>query len=186
MNLDFNILYFLIVGCEIAFWFLLFSGFAVRYLMGRKKLSFYILICVPLIDLFLLLFTAFDLNNGNNANFAHGLATAYIGLTVAFGSTLITRADKWFAYKFADGSHPSSEARNGWALVIEDFKLWFRCIGAVGILYVLLILMIEFVGDSTKTEALQIWFKIPFFTVFFWFIFGPLWSLIFFKRVSQV
>jgi len=54
MNLDFNILYFLIMGCEIAFWFLLFSGFAVRYLLGRKKLGFHILVCVPLIDLFLL------------------------------------------------------------------------------------------------------------------------------------
>ena len=185
MNVDFNILYFLIVGCEIAFWVLLFSGFAVRYVLGRKKLSSYILICVPLIDVFLLLFTAFDLNNGSNANFAHGLAAAYIGFTVAFGSTLIRWADKWFSYKFADGQPPSSEAKIGWALVIEDFTLWFRCIGAVAIVYVLIILMIEFVGDPTKTEALQIWFKIPFFTVFFWFVFGPLWSLVFFKRASQ-
>ena len=185
MSFDFNILYFLIVGCEVGFWLLLFSGFAVRYLLGRKKLSFYILASVPLVDLFLLLFTAFDLNNGNNASFAHGLAAAYIGFTVAFGSLLVTWADKWFAYKFADGANPSAGAGRGWALVIEDLKLWLRCLGAVAIIYVLVILMIEIVGDPAKTEDLQIWFKIPFFTVFFWFIFGPLWSLVFFKRDSQ-
>lgn len=185
MNLEFSILYFLIVGCEIAFWIMLFSGFAVRYILGKKTLSFYLLLSVPLIDLFLLLFTVFDLNNGSTANFAHGLAAAYIGFTVAFGSSLIHWADKWFAYKFAKGALPSSNTKSGWALVLEDLKLWLRCIGAVAIIYVLLILMIEFVGDPVKTEALQIWFKIPFFTVFFWFVFGPLWSLVFFKRVRQ-
>jgi hypothetical protein len=157
---------------------LLYSGFAARYLLGRKQLSFYLLLCVPLIDLLLLLFVVFDLNNGVNATFAHGLASAYIGFTVAFGSSLISWSDKWFAYKFSDGPRPSSEARNGWALVLEDLKLWFRCLGAVGIIYVLLLLIINFVGDPSKTEALQIWLKIPFFTVLFWFVFGPLWSLL--------
>jgi hypothetical protein len=185
MNLEFNFLYFLIIGCEISFWILLISGVAARYLLGRKQLSFYLLICVPLVDLFLLLFVVFDLNNGENATFAHGLASAYIGFTVAFGSSFISWADKWFAYKFADGPLPSSEARNGWALVLEDLKLWFRCLGAVVIIYVLLLLMINFEGDSSKTEALQVWLKIPFFTVFFWFVFGPLWSLIFFKRAPR-
>jgi hypothetical protein len=185
MNLDPNILFVLIVCCEIAFWLLLCLGLTVRYLMGFKKMSLYILICVPLIDLFLLLFTVSDLNNGNKANFSHGLATAYIGFTVAFGSILIAWTDKWFAYKFANGPPPSYNAKNRLALVIEDLKLWLRCIGAAVVIYALLIMMIEFVGDSTKTEALNIWFKIPLFTIFFWFLFGPLWSLVFFKRASQ-
>lgn len=185
MNLEFTALYFLIVGCEITFWIMLFSGFAARYVFGLKQLSFYILLCVPLVDLFLLLFTLFDLNNGGNATFAHGLASAYIGFTVAFGSSLIRWTDKWFAYKFSDGPHPSSKGKSGWALIIEDLTLWLRCLGAVVIIYVLLLLMINFVDDSSKTEALNIWLKIPFFTVLFWFIFGPLWSLIFFKRAPQ-
>ena len=124
-------------------------------------------------------------NNGGVAVFAHGLAAAYIGFTVAFGPMLIRWADQWFAYKFADGPSPSDEAAIGWDLVLEDLQLWLRCLAAVVIIYVLLLLMINFVGDSNKTEALQIWLKIPFFTVFFWFVFGPLWSLVFFKRAPK-
>ena len=48
-----------------------------------------LLLCVPLIDVVLLAATVLDLQRGASASFAHGLAAAYIGFTVAFGGVTI-------------------------------------------------------------------------------------------------
>ncbi|TQF70214.1 hypothetical protein [Pseudoalteromonas luteoviolacea] len=185
MSISFNIIYVVILVCEVAFWVLLFSGFAVRYLIGRKKLSAYMLASVPLVDLLLLVFVAMDLTQGASATFAHGLACAYIGFTVAFGPSLISWADQWFAQKFG-GVDSQADEVFGWSAVIEELKLWFRCILAVVITYALLVLIVGFVNDASKTEALHIWFKMPLFTIFFWFLFGPFWRIIFFKRAPKI
>lgn len=176
-------LYVLIVGCEVAFWVVLFSGLAARYVLQWSRISWFLLLCVPLIDVALLAFTVMDLNNGATATFAHGLATAYVGFTVAFGSTMIRWADQRFAHSFGGGPPPWKPPTHGWASVSYELKLWGLCILATFIIYVLLIAMIGFVDQPGRTEALKIWFRIPLGTIFFWFIFGPLWSLVFFKRV---
>jgi hypothetical protein len=177
-----NTLYALIVGCEVAFWVLLFSGLAARYLLRRDRVSWFLLVCVPLTDLALLVFTVMDLKNGASATFAHGLATAYVGFTVAFGSTMIRWADQRFAYRYAGGPRPLSTPSHGWAAVMYEMKLWGLCILAICIIYILLIAIIGFLGAQGRTDSLNIWFRIPLGTAFFWFIFGPLWSLVFFKR----
>jgi hypothetical protein len=182
MSLGDNTLYVLIVGCEAAFWVVLFSGLAARYILRWDRISWLLLLCVPLTDLALLVFTVMDLNNGATATFAHGLATAYVGFTIAFGSTMIRWADQRFAYRYGGGPPPSLPPTHGWAAVWYEIKLWGLCILASCIIYILLIAMIGFVGAPGRTEALNIWFRIPLGTVFFWFIFGPLWSLVFFKR----
>lgn len=183
MSLGDKTLYVLIVGCEAAFWVVLFSGLASRYLLQRDRISRFLLLCVPLTDLALLLFTVLDLNNGASATFAHGLATAYVGFTVAFGSTMIRWADQRFAQRYGGGPPPLLPPTHGWAAVMYEIKLWGLCILAVCIIHILLIAMVGFVGAPDRTEALNIWFRILPGTVFFWFIFRPLWSLVFFKRV---
>ena len=107
------LLYVLIVGCEIAFWLVLLLSLAVRYLLGRQALSLWLLRSLPLIDLLLLGFTALDLRSGTPATFAHGLAAAYVGFTVAFGSTVIQWADAWFAHRFAAGPKPTPAPTRG-------------------------------------------------------------------------
>lgn len=183
MNLGENTLYVLIVGCEVAFWVVLFSGLAARYVLQWSRISWFLLLCVPLIDLALLAFTVMDLNSGASATFAHGLATAYVGFTVAFGSTMIRWADQRFAHSFGGGPPPWKPPTRGWASVSYELRLWGRCILATCIIYVLLIAMIGFVDQPSRTEALNTWFRMSLGAVFFWFIFGPLWSLVFFKRV---
>lgn len=172
-------LYWLIAGCEIAFWVVLFLGLAVRYLSRRKKLSQALLLSLPVLDVALLGFTALDLRSGAPATFAHGLAAAYVGFTVAFGGIAVAWADRQFAHRFAGAPIPPAAPTRGWPALRYELLLWFRCLVAVAITLVLLSALIAFVNDDTATEALREWFRIPIGCAFFWFIFGPLWTLLF-------
>ena len=172
-------LYWLIVGCEALFWVLLISALAVRYLLRRDRLSRAILFALPAVDMLLLIFTALDLRAGTPATFAHGLATAYVGFTVAFGSLIVSWADRWFAHRFADGPPPVTAAACGWPAVRSDLMLWLRCILAWAITLALLIALIAYVDNAAITQPLILWFRIALGSVFFWFVFGPAWSMLF-------
>ena len=111
------LLYVLIVACEIGFWVILLLGLACRYLLRRDRLSRALLLGLPLIDALLLAFTAIDLRNGTTATFAHGLAAAYVGFTVAFGAMAVKWADAHFAHRFAAGPAPSEPPARGWPAV---------------------------------------------------------------------
>ncbi|CAD5373062.1 conserved membrane hypothetical protein [Rubrivivax sp. A210] len=171
------LLYAIIVACEIGFWVILLLTLAIRYLLRRKQLSRALLVCLPLIDLLLLFFTATDLRRGTAATFAHGLAAAYIGFTVAFGGMAVKWADAHFAYRFAAGPPPADGPARGWALVRYDFKLWARCIAACLITMVLVQALVQLVGNSEATYSLLAWHKHAFGCIVLWFFFGPAWSL---------
>jgi len=179
------LLYGLIVGCEVAFWLLLALALAARYLLRRERLSRALLFSLPVVDLLLLAFTAIDLRSGAPATFAHGLATAYVGFTVAFGSVAVRWADQHFAFRFAAGPPPIKAPSHGWAAVRYEFALWFRSIVAWLIAVVLMIALIAYLDNDAVTEPLHQWFRIAFGSVILWFIFGPLWSLVFFRRTAK-
>lgn len=174
-----NFLLVVIVGCEIAFWVILFIGLFVRYLLNLRKLSTVLLVCVPLIDVVLLVATTLDLSRGTTATFAHGLAAAYLGFSVAFGSISISWADNWFAYKFADGDPAPKAPTYGRELIRYEFIWWLRCVLAVAVTQFLVFLAIVYIDDPQKSEDLNLWFSLPLATVVLWFIFGPLWVLLF-------
>jgi len=178
-------LYALIVGCEAAFWLLLVLGLAARYLLRREGLSRALLLSLPVVDLLLLVFTTADLKAGTPATNAHGLATAYVGFTVAFGSVAIRWADAHFAFRFAGGPPPVKAPSIGWAAVRYELALWLRSIVAWMIAMVLLIGLIAYIDDKAITEPLEQWFRIAFGSVLLWFMFGPLWSLVFFRRTEK-
>jgi hypothetical protein len=171
------LLYVLIVACEVGFWAILLLALAVRYLLRKERLSRALLFCLPLIDLLLLFFTAIDLRRGTTATFAHGLAAAYIGFTVAFGGMAVNWADAHFAYRFAAGAAPTTAPVRGWELVRYDFRLWGRCIVACLITMVLIEALVRFVGNSEATQPLLAWHKHAFGCIVLWFLFGPAWSL---------
>lgn len=181
----FSCLYWLIIGCEAAFWVVLVAGLAVRYLLRRERLSRGLLLALPAIDLVLLAFTAMDLNSGTPADFAHGLATAYVGFTVAFGSIAVSWADARFAHRFAGGPPPEKAPDRGWQAVRHEFELWFRSIVAWVITVVLLSALIAWINDAANTARLMDWYRIAFGSVVLWFIFGPLWSLVFFRKEEK-
>jgi hypothetical protein len=171
----------LIVGCEVAFWVVLLCSLALRYLWQRPTLSGRLLWSLPAIDLLLVLLTALDLQRGATATVAHGLAAVYVGFTVAFGGVAIRWADAQFAYRFAGGPAPPG-APAGWAAVRLELSLWLRCIGAWVIALGLITALIGWLGMSAATQPLERWYRLALGCVFFWFVFGPLWSLVFFKR----
>jgi hypothetical protein len=177
-----NWLYVAIVGCEAAFWIVLVLALASRYLLRRERLSHALLLSLPAVDLLLLIFTGLDLRSGTEATFAHGLATAYVGFTVAFGGVLVAWADQRFAHRFAGGPPPVASPTRGWPAVGYELKLWLRCIVAWSITIVLLIGLIAVIDDREQTRELESWFRIAFGSTFLWFVFGPLWRVVFFRR----
>ena len=54
----------------------------------------------------LLVATVIDLGQGATADFTHRLAAASIGVSVAFGHSMIRWGDQRFAHRFAGGPEP--------------------------------------------------------------------------------
>jgi hypothetical protein len=175
-------LYWLIIACEAAFWLLLLLALTVRYVLRRNRLSRVLLISLPVVDVLLFVFTALDLRSGTPAAFAHGLATAYVGFTVAFGSVLVDWADKRFAHRFAGGPAPAPAPARDWPALRYELGLWLRCIVGWIIAVALLVALIAFVDDESNTKELHLWFRIAFGSIVVWFVFGPLWALLFLRR----
>ena len=175
-------LYWLIVGCEVGFWLVLLAALSVRYLLHEDRLSRVLLLALPMIDLLLLVFTVVDLRGGTPATFAHGLAAAYVGFTIAFGSIAIAWADQRFAHIFAGGPKPTGPPDQRWSAVRHELGLWLRCITAAASTMVLLVAMIAIVDNDPITDPLREWFRIAIGCVIFWFLLGPVWTALFFRR----
>jgi hypothetical protein len=179
MPTEASFLYALIVGCEAAFWLVLLLGLAARYLLQRRCLSQWLLLSLPAIDILLLAFTALDLRAGAEVTIAHGLAAVYVGFTIAFGPIAVRWADAHFAHRFAAGPVPPGAPSRGWEAVRYDVGLWFRCIAAWVIALALISGLIAVLGREVPAESLEIWYRIGIGSIFFWFLFGPLWAVVF-------
>lgn len=185
MPATYSHLYWLIVGCEAGFWLVLLAALAARYLLKREHLSRMLLLTLPLLDLLLLVFAVLDLRGGTAATFAHGLAAAYVGFTIAFGPVAVAWADQRFAHRFAGGPKPKGPPNQRWPAVRHELGLWVRCIVAATITMALLAAMIAFVDNDLQTEALREWFRVAVGMVIFWFVFGPVWTMLFFRRSAR-
>jgi len=175
----------IIIGCEAGFWVVLLLGLVSRYVFKLNTMSMVLLVSIPLIDVVLLIATILDLNRGAVATFAHGLAAAYIGFSIAFGGVTIRWMDGWFAHKFAGAPTPPSAPTHGWKLFRHELIFWLRCVLAVAVMQTLVFAAIYFISDPARTKALEAWFVLPLITVALWFLFGPLWVLVFNRSVSQ-
>lgn len=177
MPIESYLLFAVIVSCEVGFWVVLLLALAVRYLLRKEPLSRALLLALPLIDVLLLVFTAMDLRRGSSATFAHGMAAAYVGFTVAFGGMAVKWADAHFAHRFAAGPVPAKTPSRGWGAVRYDSRLWARCIVACVITMALVEGLVQFVGSSVTIEPLLAWHKHALGCIVLWFVFGPVWSL---------
>jgi hypothetical protein len=144
----------LIIACEIGFWVFVMAGLFTRYILKKKRLSTFLLICTPIVDLVLLIVTFIDLKNGAVASTVHGIAAIYIGVSIAFGHQMIAWADKQFSYYFAGGEKQVRGKKYGSEHAKRELIGWFRhflawCLGSL-----ILFGIIMLINNTAQTEAL--------------------------------
>lgn len=146
-----------IIVAEIVFWIAILAGLTSRYMFHAMKLSKFFLLSTPFIDLALLILTAIDLKNGAQASSAHGVAAIYIGVSIAFGKSMIDWADDKFQTLVMKQTS-KKRVLYGLEKGIYEMKMWARHLLAYVIGGVLLVLMILYVGEETfeneKTSSL--------------------------------
>jgi hypothetical protein len=144
----------MIIACEIGFWVVLAAGLAARYVFRARRLSTFLLVCVPLVDVVLLAVTAVDLRRGGAATASHGLAAIYIGVSVAFGHQMIDWADRHAARWFATGPAGDDRRRKvrltGRAHAAHERRQWLRHLLAyvIGVLTLGLLTLVAGGGSS--------------------------------------
>ncbi|QAS52941.1 hypothetical protein [Halobacillus litoralis] len=144
----------MIVASEIGFWVVIAAGLVTRYIFKRKKLGLFLLALTPVIDLILLVTTSVDLGNGATATMAHAIAAIYIGVSVAFGKSMIEWADVRFQY-YITKQGPRPEKLSGISHAKHYFKGWVRHVVAYVIGAAFLASMIFLIDDPVRTEALS-------------------------------
>lgn len=171
-----------IVACEIGFWVVLGAGLVARYVLRRRRLGAVLLVCVPLVDLVLLVASVLDLSRGATANFTHGLAAAYLGFSVAFGHSMVRWADQRFAYRFAGGPPPWKPPKRGPERIRYEWREWGKAVGGWAIACGLLGLAVLLVDDPGRTVELVAWIQRLTAAVVIWFVAFPLWAILFLAR----
>ncbi|NUP83169.1 MAG: hypothetical protein HOV96_37125 [Nonomuraea sp.] len=144
----------ILIGCEIGFWLLLALGLASRYLWNLRKLSTALLLCVPLLDVVLLVAAVVDMRGGATADLRHGLAAAYLAYSIVFGHRTIRWADARFHHRFAGGPPPWKPPAGGMARARYEWKFWLHIVLAYGIACLILLGLIRIVDDPARTNAL--------------------------------
>ncbi|MFD2445407.1 hypothetical protein ACFSO7_15690 [Bacillus sp. CGMCC 1.16607] len=144
----------MIVACEIAFWIVIILGLVLRYIFKLNKLGIIFLALTPVIDLILLAITSIDLYRGSTATQAHAIAAVYIGVSIAFGKSMIDWADERFQY-YVTKQGPKPTKRFGMEYAIHYMKGWGRHLIAYLIGAGLLAGTVYFINDPFRTEALS-------------------------------
>ena len=144
----------MIVACEIAFWCVILLGLVARYVLKLNKLGFLLLCLVPVIDLALLIITGVDLYRGAVATTAHGVAAVYLGVSIAFGKSMIQWADERFQY-YVTKQGPAPLKRYGLDYAKHYLKGWLKHVLAYVIGAGLLAAIIYAINDPAQTEALS-------------------------------
>ncbi|ONI84400.1 hypothetical protein ALI144C_14645 [Actinosynnema sp. ALI-1.44] len=147
-------MFMLIVACEIGFWVVLLAALVARYVFRWQRTSTVLLICVPLVDVVLLAATVVDLADGGLADNVHGLAAIYLGVSVAFGHSMIRWADQRFAHKFAGGPPPWRKPKSGPERVRYEWREWGKFMIAYAIACGVMVFLIFVVSTPDHTTAL--------------------------------
>lgn len=167
-----------IAVCEVAFWVFLLGGLAARYVLGRDLLSRILLICVPLVDVVLLTVSTVDIASGATADWTHGLAAVYLGVSVAFGPSIVAGADRWMARRSGVAQTPPAADRGR---LSTEWRLWLRWLLAALLASAILGAMVLIGGDPERTRALWAgggWFAQLGLVSVIWLLFGPVWTAV--------
>ncbi|GAA1482318.1 hypothetical protein GCM10009624_27580 [Gordonia sinesedis] len=166
-----------ILACEIGFWVLVLGGLCVRYLLRQPGLSRAILLLVPVVDLILLVAVALDINNGAQVTTIHRLAGIYLGVTVAFGHSLIGWTDARFAHWFAGGPKPVKPPKTGWPGLRYELAAFGQWLLAAAIAAGATMLLSWTVADDQQAADLKGIFGMLGIVTVIWLVTGPVWVL---------
>lgn len=143
----------IIVGCEVAFWFVVALGLLLRYPLRQRRLGGIVLGSVILVDVVLLAAVAIHLLTGGTAELSHAIAAFYLGFSIAYGHRLVRWADVRFAHRYAGGPAPVKLA--GWAYTRQCWGDVRRTALACAIAIVVSVALILLVRDAERTAWLQ-------------------------------
>ncbi|WP_226361718.1 hypothetical protein [Pseudonocardia sp. ICBG1142] len=178
-------LLWLIVGAEIGFWVFLLAGLGARYVLRRRGLGAVLLLGVPLMDLVLVTASTVDLATGGEPSRVHGLAALYLGITVAFGHSLVRWADVRFAHRFAGGPAPVRPPRGGAARMRYEWREYGKVVAAWVITAAVLVLLSVVGGRAVPVpgawsgDPMWSWLATASLIAGIWFVAGPLWATVF-------
>ncbi|MBT2692717.1 hypothetical protein [Bacillus sp. ISL-55] len=148
-----NFIAWMIVACEIAFWIVIILGLVTRYIFNKNTLSIFFFALTPVVDLLLLALTSYDLYRGATATIAHGIAAIYIGVSLAYGKSMINWADSRFRYYILrTGEKP--ERLSGRDFSRNERKNLLHHYAAFLIGGSMLALIILLINDPSRTESL--------------------------------
>lgn len=180
-----NPLVLLIGAAEVAFWVFLAGGLVARYLLRMPRASAVLLLCVPLLDVVLIVASMADVASGSPPGPVHGLAAVYLGITVAFGHSLIRWADVRFAHRFAGGPAPVRPPRAGRARMRHEWREFARLVLAAAVAGVVMLLVTLVAGATVPAPAswphdpMWSWAARLGLVGGIWFVVGPLWATVF-------
>jgi hypothetical protein len=146
-----------IVACEVAFWVLLLLGLALRYPARRPRLGAAVLMCVPLVDVVLLVVTVLHLRAGGAPDATTGLAAAYIGASIAFGPGVVQRLDARFAHRHGNRPMAETPPKYGAARARHEWREFRKAALAFAIASLLLLGGVALVGGFDQGQPLLSW-----------------------------
>ncbi|ORM24244.1 hypothetical protein [Williamsia sp. 1135] len=166
-----------IIGCEVGFWVMVFAGMCLRYLLHLRTISTIVLAAVPVLDALLLAAVALDIHQGSTVETVHRLAGVYLGVTVAFGHSVVTWADGWFAHRFADGPAPARGPKKGQAAFRREVRAFGQWMCAATISGITVVGLAQTVADPEQASALYGVFPTLGVITVLWLLTGPVWAL---------
>ncbi|EMF30562.1 hypothetical protein ACPCIX_08195 [Streptomyces pseudogriseolus] len=146
----------LIIACEVGFWVLLAAGLGFRYLLRMPRTGLALLLCEPVLEVVLLVVTAWDLKNGAEPDWTHGLAALYIGYTVGHGHRTVKWLDGHAAHRL-DGRPLVRAPRYGPARARHETRVWLGTLTAAAVATALLQAAIWYVDDPSRVTSLESW-----------------------------
>ncbi|MGX6509262.1 hypothetical protein [Rhodococcus sp. SJ-2] len=166
-----------IIASEVGFWVVLALGLVVRYLLRLPKAGAVVLALIPVIDVVLLVAVALDLRNGTEVGYIHRIAGIYLGVSVAFGPSIVRWADRRFAYLFADGKKPTPTPKEGPEAFRHEIVSFGRWLIAAGISGAAVLGLGATVATDAQSAALNSIFPTLGIITAIWLLTGPVWVL---------
>lgn len=116
-----------------------------------------LLLCVPLLDIVLLVATVISVRSGAEPDIWHGLSATYLGLTVVYGHSTLRWADRKFARRFGGEVRPAPAPLYGRQAIAAAWKSWLRFLLAYVISVGLTAGLVALVGGWQEGGKLLVW-----------------------------